>query len=82
LWRADGRELYFVGSAGRVMAAAVSLSGGSPSVSPPSVLLQIPLFGELFAPAPDGRRFLIAMAAPSTDVVPIELMVNPLTGQE
>jgi Tol biopolymer transport system component len=78
LWRGDGRELYFVGSGGRVMAASVSLSGGTPSVSPPSALLQIPLFGELFAPAPDGRRFLVAMAAPSTDVVPIELMVNTL----
>ena len=78
LWRADGRELYFVGSGGRLMASSVSVAGGSPSVTPPSVLLQIPLFGGLYAPAANGRRFLIAMAAPSTDVVPIELLVNPL----
>jgi serine/threonine-protein kinase len=78
LWREDGRELYFVGAGGRLMAASVSVTAGSPSVAPPSVLLQIPLFGGLYAPAPNGSRFLIAMAAPSTDVVPIELMVNPL----
>ena len=77
-WRADGRELYFVGSGSRLMAAAVSSSGGSPSVTPPSVLLQMPLFGGLYAPAGNGRRFLIAMAAESPDVVPIELIVNPL----
>ncbi len=78
LWRRDGRELYFVGSGGRVMAAPVTVNAGSPSVTPPAALLQIPLFGGLYAPAPNGSRFLIAMAAPSTDVVPIELMVNPL----
>jgi hypothetical protein len=78
MWRADGRELYFVGAGGRLMAASVSTTGGSPSVTPPTVLLQIPLFGGLYAPAANGQRFLIAMAAPSTDVVPIELIVNPL----
>jgi Tol biopolymer transport system component len=78
MWRADGRELYFVGSGGRLMAASVSVTGGSPSVTPPTVLLQIPLFGGLYAPSANGQRFLIAMAAPSTDVVPIELIVNPL----
>jgi Tol biopolymer transport system component len=78
LWRRDGRELYFVGSGGRLMAATVSLTAGTPSVAPPAVLLQVPLFGGLYAPAPNGARFLIAMAAPSTDVVPIDLLVNPL----
>jgi Tol biopolymer transport system component len=78
LWRRDGRELYFVGSGGRLMAASVSVNAGSPSVTPPAALLQVPLFGGLYAPASTGSRFLIAMAAPSTDVVPIELMVNPL----
>jgi Tol biopolymer transport system component len=78
LWRGDGRELYFVGAGGRVMAASIAVAAGLPSAAPPSVLLQLPLFGELYAPSADGRRFLVAMAAPSTDVVPIELMVNPL----
>jgi hypothetical protein len=78
MWRGDGRELYFVGAGSRLMAASVSSSRGSLSVTPPSVLLQMPLFGGLYAPAGNGRRFLIAMAADSPDVVPIEIVVNPL----
>jgi len=36
------------------------------------------LFGGLYAPSADGRRFLIAMPALSTDVVPMELQINRL----
>ena len=78
LWRADGRELYFVGPGNRLMAAAISFAGSSPSVAPASAIFEAPLFGALYAPAANGSRFLIAMPAPSTDVVPMELMVNPL----
>src|SRR5688572_19892100 len=78
LWRADGRELYFVGPGNRLMAAGVTMTGPTPAVAPASSLFEVPLFGGLYAPSADGRRFLIAMPAPSTDVVPIELRLNPL----
>ncbi len=78
LWRSDGRELYFVAPGNRLMAAPVSVTAGTPSVAPASTLFEVPLFGGLYAPAPDGRRFLIAMPAPSTDVVPMELRLNPI----
>ena len=78
LWRADGRELYFVGPGNRLMAAGVTTAGPTPAVAPASSLFDVPLFGGLYAPSPDGRRFLIAMPAPSTDVVPMELQLNPL----
>jgi Tol biopolymer transport system component len=78
MWRADGRELYFLGTGGRLMAAAISFAGSSPSVAPASAVFDAPLFGGLYAPVANGTRFLIAMAAPSTDVVPMELVVNPL----
>jgi eukaryotic-like serine/threonine-protein kinase len=78
LWRADGRELYFNTPGNRLMAASVNVTAGAPSVAPASVLFEVPLFGGLYAPAPDGKRFLIAMPAPSTDVVPMELRLNPL----
>lgn len=74
LWRADGRELYFAAPGGRLMAAAIPATG---SPSAPGELFQAPLFGGLYAPAADGRRFLIATPAPSTDTVPMELLVNP-----
>ena len=75
LWRQDGRELYFVGAGNRLMAA--SLSGAAASA--PAPLFQAPLFAGLYAPAPDGARFVIATPAPSTDVVPMELLLNPLS---
>jgi Tol biopolymer transport system component len=78
LWRGDGRELFYVASGSRLMAAAVTASGASVSVAPAATLFEVPLFGGLYAPAVDGRRFLIAMPAPSTDVVPMELQINPL----
>src|SRR5688500_15337759 len=78
LWRADGRELYFVGAGSRLMAATVTTSGSSLTITPATSVFDVPLFGALYAPSPDGRRFLIAMPAPSTDVVPMELQLNPL----
>ena len=79
LWRGDGRELYFVGPGSRLMAAGVTVNGNAPAVTPPSSVFDVPLFGGLYAPSPAGNRFVIAMPAPSTDVVPIELRINPLT---
>jgi eukaryotic-like serine/threonine-protein kinase len=78
LWRGDGRELFFVTSGSRLMAASVTPSGASATVGPAATLFEVPLFGGLYAPGPDGRRFLIAMPAPSTDVVPMELQINRL----
>jgi len=79
LWRADGRELFFVASGSRLMAASVTATGATATVGPAAALFEVPLFGGLYAPSVDGRRFLIAMPAPSTDVVPMELRLNPLT---
>ena len=78
LWRSDGRELYFVGPGNRLMAATINTNGTTPAVSPASAVFDVPLFGGLYAPAANGNRFVIAMPAPSTDVVPMELRVNPL----
>lgn len=79
IWRGDGRELYFAASGSRLMAASMTVSGASATVGPAATLFEVPLFGGLYAPSLDGRRFLIAMPAPSTDVVPMELQINRLT---
>ncbi len=78
MWRGDGRELFFVAPGNRLMAAGVTTNGVSVSVAPASSVFDVPLFGGLYAPSPNGNRFVIAMPAPSTDVVPMELRVNPL----
>jgi Tol biopolymer transport system component len=60
-WRADGRELYWIGAAGRLTAAAVSPQGDGLKFAPPETLFLVDgLPGQrLFQPARDGRRFLI-----------------------
>jgi len=60
------------------MAATVTPIGTSLTIAPATSVFDVPLFGGLYAPAADGRRFLIAMPAPSTDVVAMELQINPL----
>ncbi|HUQ86401.1 MAG TPA: protein kinase [Vicinamibacterales bacterium] len=81
LWRGDGRELFYVASGSRLMAASVTPSGAALTVGPSSTLFEVPLFGGLYAPSRDGKRFLIAMPAPSTDVVPMELRINRLASR-
>ena len=78
MWRGDGRELFYVSSGSRVMAASIAPAGASATIGPSVTLFEVPLFAGLYAPSSDGRRFLIAMPAPSTDVVPIELQINRL----
>ena len=78
LWRQDGRELYFVGSDNRLMAATMSTDG---VVGTPSPLFQAGLYNALYVPAPDGKRFLVARPAPSSEVVPMELRINALAPQ-
>ena len=78
MWRGDGRELFYVSSGSRLMAASIAASGAAATVGPSATLFEVPLFGGLYAPSSDGRRFLIAMPAPSTDVVPMELQINRL----
>jgi Tol biopolymer transport system component/tRNA A-37 threonylcarbamoyl transferase component Bud32 len=39
-WSVDGREIFYIGPDGRMMAAAVSLAGPSPAVSLPTALFQ------------------------------------------
>jgi Tol biopolymer transport system component len=78
MWRRDGREIYYVGSDNRLMAATVTPGSPLPATSPATPLFQMTLFGGLYVPSPDGQRFLVAMPAPAADVVAMELVVNAL----
>lgn len=77
-WRGDGRELYFVGTNNRITEVSIAATGGTVAVSTPTPLFQVTLFNGLYAASPDGQRFLVAVPAPSTDVVPIEIRLNAL----
>jgi Tol biopolymer transport system component len=70
-WRADGKELFFLGPNGRVM--SVSMQGGD-STSAPRMLFQS---ADLvcFEPAADGARFLVQSEERTSDP-PIHILIN------
>ena len=83
-WRADSRELYYLESpnpgAQRFRVMAVPIETGAAPVGASKLLFEVASFGIipqgnsfLYAPAPDGRRFLVDMfasnARPTLDVI-------------
>ena len=65
-WRRDGRELFFLDAAQRVVAVPCRATSGAFQAGPPRALFQAHVGGILgvgtdeFVPSPDGQRFLVA----------------------
>jgi Tol biopolymer transport system component len=70
-WRDDGKELFFVGPAGRLM--TVSMNGGV-SVNMPRVLFQSADMVE-FEPSADGSRFIVQLEERTSDP-PVHVLIN------
>ena len=84
-WRADGRELFFIGLDDRLMAVPVALpaDGGAAKVG-----TAVPLFpthvggalqatsGQQYFVSPDGRRFLMNTLLEGAPASPITLILN------
>ncbi|HYL34858.1 MAG TPA: protein kinase [Bryobacteraceae bacterium] len=89
-WRGDGKELFFLGVEGSIMAVSVKAAMASQPGIKPSIELGVPqpLFDGHLAPAAvdamfmydvtaDGKRFLLDSAASgSTSVSPLNVWVN------
>jgi Tol biopolymer transport system component len=61
-WRADGKELFYITSSGRVMAAATHPAAGEFAFDAPVKLFQtrpVPKTWNFFDPTPDGQKFLV-----------------------
>ncbi|MBM3727075.1 MAG: hypothetical protein FJW40_16835 [Acidobacteria bacterium] len=60
-WRADGKELYWSGLDGTVMAARIELAAGGVSPGRPQPLFRLPVFDGVphFQTSRDGQRFLV-----------------------
>jgi serine/threonine protein kinase len=59
-WRADGKELYWLGLGDTLMAASVELQAAGVRPGPAEALFQLPTFDlASFQPGRDGRRFLV-----------------------
>jgi eukaryotic-like serine/threonine-protein kinase len=65
-WRADGRELFFIGRAGDIYAVKLDEREHRLTPHPPSRLFNVPgwnafdKWGSRYGVSPDGQRFLIA----------------------
>ncbi len=82
-WRGDGRELYFLGLDGKLMAVPMNPgTAATPGLEPgpPQTLFAAPRVavytGPFYDVMPDGKRFLIAVAAPVSVASPLNVVVN------
>jgi Tol biopolymer transport system component len=76
-WRADGKELYYMTSSGRMMAVAVHPQGGEFQNEAPQFLFQTrptPNTYNFFDVAPDGQRFLMNLPLewPGSSTITVE----------
>ena len=80
--RRDGKEVFFVGPDGQMMAAAISASGTSFEAAPPVTLFQTRIVNgggggtkHQYAVSADGR-FLINVPAGDAAAAPLTLLQN------
>lgn len=82
-WRRDGRELFYVAGDGKLTAAPVKggtstfeAGVGQPLFQTRRPLARGPLLFTAYAPAADGRRFLVNTLAADVPPVPITVVLN------
>jgi serine/threonine protein kinase len=78
-WRADGRELFYLSTAGKLMAVSVT-PGTTLEFGPPVMLFQTPLIAPVldvdeYAVSADGQRFLVIKHAQSA-TTPITVVLD------
>ena len=82
LWRADGRELFFVSPDRKLMAVDLSLQGDVRAGGPrPLFSLRVPPNGisdnrSQYLPAPDGNRFLVLVSTDERQDQPAVIVLN------
>lgn len=79
-WRGDGKELFFIGGDGQLMAVTVKADRAW-AAGAPQPLFRAPLgppnlYINQYAVAPDGRRFLFNAVQPTSMKEPITVVVN------
>jgi len=82
-WNGAGTELYFVSAEGQLMALTFNSRGSAIEVGSPTTLFRIPRTVDvvagsrnLYNASRDGQRFLVAVAAETASVPPINVIVN------
>jgi Tol biopolymer transport system component len=77
VWRADGKELFYLGEDGALMSVAIGVSSEALDVGKPTTLVRGGFYEGAYAPDAAGQRFLIARRSESTETVPLEIVANP-----
>ena len=76
-WRADGKEIFYVGLDGRLMAAEVTLRGAGLEIGAVRPLFgTLPTNGYQYDVSPDGQRILAVMPGLDTAPEPLTLVQN------
>jgi Tol biopolymer transport system component len=77
-WRADGKEILYVGDGGRIMAVPVKLGEQAPELGVPQALFQSPgLTRWGYAVSRDGARFLMPVRSEGgQDDAPLTVVLN------
>jgi WD40-like Beta Propeller Repeat len=77
IWRADGKELFYLGEEGALMSVTIAAGAATLDVGKPSTLVRGGFYEGVYAPDASGTRFLIARRAETSETVPLEIVVNP-----
>jgi Tol biopolymer transport system component len=78
-WRADGAEIFYTTSGGRMMAVSVHPAGGDLQFETAHMLFQtrpIPGSWNLYDVSPDGQRFLVSLPLEWSSAAPITVVTN------
>jgi len=80
-WRADGKELYYLGLDGGLYAVDVTLSADTLSTGAPRLLFRstLPVISavvEQYRPSSDGQRFLFCLPLTSVPREPLRVLIN------
>jgi Tol biopolymer transport system component len=78
VWRADGKEIYYLSPENRVMSVAVHESGATVEFAAPRALFQTRVLGGIgsrYDVTPDGKRFLV-LVEKQEENTPVTLVVN------
>ena len=79
VWRADGKELFFITGGGEVTAVDFAAENGTPRIGTPHVLFQTnasTLGIYSFTVAPDGKRFIVNTLTEAGANRPLTLVTN------
>jgi hypothetical protein len=80
-WRADGRELYYLGLDGGLYAVEVERRQGDLQAGRPNLMFETPLpvisaVVEQYRPGGDGQRFLFCLPLTSVQREPLRMLLN------